>query len=248
MGLPRCLKRVVLSGELLFSGVWRSLLVGLGLRRLKVSFNETAGFLLYVAFEIVLVSLLFLYWATKMTGPLYNFNGFFFFSVHLLLLFITLCIVLDGVDIRRHQALTTVVACGCPMLMFAAKPVFSSRFVYSDTEVAKITSTLLAEQQGEVRLTFLSPDSPVVAGVASRIKRSHRSFCVDPVWGFMFGQQNVCAKTTGLTNVMLGHDKEHCMAPCRTLLQDDRFTVQVSPFVGEPSVRIGVGRIIEHQQ
>ena len=69
-----------------------------------------------------------------------------------------------------------------------------------------------------------------------------------PVWGFMFGQQNVCAKTTGLTNVMLGHDKEHCMAPCRTLLQDDRFTVQVSPFVGEPSVRIGVGRIIEHQQ
>jgi hypothetical protein len=43
--------------------------------------------------ECLVISVLFLYWANRITGDMYNFNGFFFYSIHLLLLFLVAGIV-----------------------------------------------------------------------------------------------------------------------------------------------------------
>ena len=50
--------------------------------------EKIPAFFKYAAFEILLVSALFYYWTLKMTGPLFNFNGHFFFSVQLFALFL----------------------------------------------------------------------------------------------------------------------------------------------------------------
>ena len=41
-------------------------------------------FLVLIFGEIVLVTLLFLYWSWRITGRMYNFNGYFFFAIQLL--------------------------------------------------------------------------------------------------------------------------------------------------------------------
>ena len=58
------------------------------------------AFFKYAAFEILLVCALFYYWTLKMTGPLFNFNGHFFFSVQLFGLFLLTAVVLNGLRLE----------------------------------------------------------------------------------------------------------------------------------------------------
>lgn len=185
-------------------------------------------FFTYIAVEIAAVLLLFYYWALKMAPPLFNFNGYFVYCVQLLTLLAMVALILDGLNITVRSGVAFALCTLLPISMFAAKPGFINAET-GDAETNRLIASL-PPNVGEVHFTFQTEDWLTIVGVASRMKHEHRPFCVDDVWGFTFGQDNLCHSMSGLTNLVLTRSPGKCEAPCRVLLKDDQFEFQLSPY------------------
>ncbi len=186
-------------------------------------------FFKYSAFEIVVICALFFYWTLKMTGPLLNFNGYFFFSVQLFALFLLAAFALNRWQLKGQPALAFIVCALLPLTMFASPKGFSN------TEKGEPETNLLVKHlppnDGAVyHLTFNQADWMIEAGVASRMEHAGETFCVDDLWAFPFGRDHVCRKFPGLQNLVLTHTPRTCEAPCQVLTQDQRFEFEVEPY------------------
>jgi hypothetical protein len=196
-------------------------------------------FISYAAVEIVLVSLLFYYWTLKMTGPLLNFNGYFFFCVQLLALFLLASLILDGLRLTVRPTTAVVLCALLPLSMFGAK----TGFLHEErgaNEIHRLISdqlvTHLPPDDGKVvHLTFDSSDWMTMAGVASRLKHEHRAFCVDDLWSFTFGRDNRCEQFAGLNNLILTGVPRPCEPPCQVLTDYDHWEFQLAPY---PALRL----------
>lgn len=213
-------------------GLWVLLLgivAGLRMRgRVGVS-----PFLKHIMLEVVVVSMLFWYWGTKIAGGLYNFNGYFFYSVQLLILLVLLSLILGTVKFNVRAPWILLLSCAAPVLMFAAPPYYRNALTFSD-DVNRIASGL--ERQNEtVQITFADDDWPTAVGIASRLKRVGKSFCVAKGWGFMFGYEAECKDMSGLTRLVLTHHEHPCVEPCRTIFQGPEFTAELAPY---PSFKV----------
>jgi hypothetical protein len=186
-------------------------------------------FLGYLGAEIALVAILFYFWTLKMSGPLFNFNGYFIYGMQLLALLVLLALVLDGLRFSVRPAVAFVLCALLPLSLLADKPNFTNA-LNGDPETDLIIANLPANL-GMVHLTFAAEDWLTIVGVANWMKHQHRPFCVDDVWSFTFGKDNLCpASVLGLSNLILTHAPRDCKAPCRVLAKSQHFETQLEPY------------------
>jgi hypothetical protein len=205
------------------------LMLGCALGAYWVTKQGIPDFIKYSLFEIGIVCLLFYYWTLKMSGPLFNFNGYFFFSVQLLLLLLLAFFIVDALGLTMRP-MTSVILCALlPLSMFGAK----RGFLNSETgipETNRLVAHLPPDDGKVLHLTFDSADWMLEAGVASRLQHEHRQFCVDDLWAFIFGRDHRCLKFGDLTNLILTHTPRKCEAPCKLLTKDERFAFEWEPY------------------
>jgi len=152
-------------------------------------------FMWVVLAECGLIAGLFLYWANRITGDMYNFNGFFFYSIHLLGLFLIAGVV-SGWQVNRRpgvgrwgRALWAV-----PLVSIAAVPGEFRNTNPGDPAVLSIAGGLRGTEAYE--LLFQHDDWITATGVANQLVRRGQAFCVTHDWGFMFGHEYECRAGT----------------------------------------------------
>ena len=175
-----------------------------------------------------MVILLFYYWALRMSGPMYNFNGHFFYAVQLLMLLGVACFLLDGIASTIKWKIVLALSCAVPFLALAAKPYF--RVTETGWEETDRLIASLPADMGPVHVTFPTFDWLEISGVVSRMRREGRPFCITNDYWRLFGPREACTDMAGWQNLIFAHAPRMCEAPCRTLLQDSRFVLQLAPY------------------
>ncbi|MBZ5514916.1 MAG: hypothetical protein LAN62_08740 [Acidobacteriia bacterium] len=187
------------------------------------------AFLKYLMAEVVIIGLLFFFWSRQISGPLYNFNGHFFYSVQLLILLGMGCLILNGVAPTLKWMSIIALSCALPSLMLIAKPYFRNAETGWERTDRLIAS--LPPDMGLVHVTFPTEDWLEIIGVASHMKREGHPFCITDDYWSLFGHENVCDDhMIGLQNLILAPAPRRCEAPCRTLEHDEQFVLLLSPY------------------
>jgi len=187
----------------------------------------------YLAIAIGIVLVLFFVWTLKMAGELVSFNGYFIYGMQLLALLVLAALILDGLEMRVRPALAFALCALIPISMFAGKPEFTN-ISKSDAETNRLYDSI-PPNIGPVHFTFPVEAWPEIIGVANHMEREGRPFCVDQGWGWVFGSENVCHEMDHLTNIVWTNlirtpVPRKCELPCRVLLHDGMFDVQLVPY------------------
>ena len=117
--------------------------------------RKMPSFLKFVFAEIVLIVLLFPYWSWKMTGPMYTFNGFFFFSVQLLALLTFVSLISYGVGSTLKRHTQTAITCACVALLLLVPGVPNS--YGKNPDVLPIVMAVKAKHVKNIMLFFTEP-------------------------------------------------------------------------------------------
>src|SRR5258708_24877384 len=128
-----------------------------------------------VLVELAVISALFLYWANRITGDMYSFNGYFYYSIHLLGLFLVAGTIsawlADRMPALGRWALLLWLAPFVGMVAVAAD------FRNSDSDsnvVRKISSELQSRDKyhrDTYQLVFQHDDWDTAVGVANQMGR-----------------------------------------------------------------------------
>jgi hypothetical protein len=170
---------------------WAMLAAGLavsGVLAIRGGRSRFAGMLLAVG---LVVALLFLYWANRITGDMYTFNGYFFFSIHLLaLLWIAGSISAWQADREARMTRWVRALWAVPFLCMLPAAAEFRNAERGAPAVHEISRTLPSGPL--VQLVFRHDDWDTAVGVANQLARRGQPFCIAANWGFMFGRQYVC--------------------------------------------------------
>jgi hypothetical protein len=141
--------------------------------------------------ECAVIAGLFLYWANRITGGMYNFNGFFFYSIHLLGLFLIAGVV-SGWEVNRRPILGRWgrLLWVVPFVSMAAVAGEFRNWDPGTPAVLAIANGLRGADTYE--LLFQHDDWITATGVANQLVRRRQAFCVTDNWGFMFGHEYEC--------------------------------------------------------
>lgn len=186
-------------------------------------------FIKFALTESGFVILLFLYWSWRITGPMYNFNGFFFFSLQLFVLF-SLCALftysIRGTLTREMQIALTCVS------MFPLPLAVSAKNGYpSDQEIPVIFNKLTERHIQNVEITMPMDQQiwPTGAGLARYMQRFGMKFCFGPEWQFMFGASYICDPIPSQYHVSLSLHAPVCDRPCTALYSRPGLFVSGAP-------------------
>ena len=152
--------------------------------------------------ECAVISVLFLYWANRITGEMFNFNGFFFYAIHLLGLFLIAGTVSSWQATFRPGLArwSRLVWAGALLSIVAVAGEFRNPD-QGNPAIQKISEQLRAPDRYE--LLFQHDDWQTAVGVANRLARRRQTFCVAGNWGFMFGYEYVCAPAAAPRKVVI---------------------------------------------
>ncbi len=152
--------------------------------------------------ECAVISVLFLYWANRITGEMFNFNGFFFYAIHLLGLFLIAGTVSTWQATFRPGLVRwrRLVWAGALLSIVAVAGEFRNPD-QGNPAIQKISEQLRAPDRYE--LLFQHDDWQTAVGVANRLARRRQKFCVTGNWGFMFGYEYVCAPAAAPRKVVI---------------------------------------------
>ena len=152
--------------------------------------------------EGVAIAALFLFWANRMTGAMYSFNGFFFYSIHLLGLF-SVAGTLSAWQANRYPNLGRLawLVWAVPVLSMMAVAGEYRSHEMGTPEIRKISDELRSPDVFE--LLFKHDDWPAATGVANQLARRRQAFCVTDEWGYMFGYEYVCRPSMTLRKVVV---------------------------------------------
>jgi hypothetical protein len=188
-------------------------LAGLAIGTVLKGTQLLSPFFVYIGFEVLLISVLFLYWARRITGPLFAFNGYFYYSVQFLVLLMLAAVFLDRLQVRLSWAYSAVLACALPVLMFAAPSEFShvgwNPAAVSDPwseQAAENTQRIadsLPHQQSRIRIRV--PDGfegfLLRTGIASRLHWADQPICLDDKWVFLLEDRDRCQHVEALLDL-----------------------------------------------
>jgi hypothetical protein len=140
-----------------------------------------------VLVECALIVALFLYWANRITGAMYNFNGFFIYSLPLTGLFLAVGMISAGTSRLPQRAWLVWLAPFLTMVAVAGS--------FRNPDMGSAAMKRLSDElrsPDTIELTFERRDWPTAVGVANQLVRRQQPFCVQDDWGFMFGYEYVC--------------------------------------------------------
>lgn len=137
---------------------------------------------------------LFFGWGIMQTGPMFEFNGYFFYSISFLGLLLGCAIAAAYLE-RWHTGWHT------PVLYVAAAVIFHQNLQWGYVNDADAGRALLGDIKRAIKtdplpaapkiLVFDHDDWPLVASVALALHRERKIFYVDRAWDFMFKDQRV---------------------------------------------------------
>lgn len=190
-------------------------------------FRQISLFLRFVFAEAALITILFVYWSWRITGPMFNFNGFFFFSVQLFVLLGlgSLICNLIGRALQRRAQIALACASASPLLLLSGV----TNGYPTDPDVLPVVSLIRAERVKQAAINMQPETWPTAAGVASYLDRSGISFCVEPSWGFTFGAANTCTSTSERSQLSFTEGRPDCKTPCSIIYNRDKLYVTLVP-------------------
>ena len=149
-----------------------------------------------------MISVLFLYWANRITGEMFNFNGYFFYAIHLLGLFLIAGTVSSWqANFRPGLVRWCRLVWALALLSIVAVAGEFRNPDQGNPAIQKISEQLRAPDRYE--LLFQHDDWQTAVGVANRLARRRQTFCVAGNWGFMFGYEYVCAPAAAPRKVVI---------------------------------------------
>jgi hypothetical protein len=170
--------------------------------------------------------ILFFYWAIRITGLFYVFNGSFFFVVHLLGWFLLLAVFSRGW--ANKKGALTIASIGFTIAFaFINRGVLRSNAL-SDPDVFRVAIAVSGAGLGNPELTFQHHDWPLATGVANAIKRLGKPFCVSGDWGYMFTRESVCPDELKTERVAIATGGAPCTPPCRELYRSKTMSATLS--------------------
>lgn len=176
-------------------------------------------FLRLAAFACAAASALFLFWGTRIAGDLYNFNGYFIYSVQLMLWLVLAAVLAQ--TLPKHAALATWAA--ALVLLAACSPRF--KIMYSGLpSLPAIAAGIPRLEPGKLRMDFPHAEWSNAAGIAIQLARQGKTFCVAPNWEFAFGRPNVCREES-ITQTHVMFAPPECRPPCRMVSQQPDLAV-----------------------
>jgi hypothetical protein len=178
--------------------------------------------LTYTGGFILAISILFVIWGMSITGPLYQFNGFFVFGLAWLALIVGLGVIAERLPpvSWRMAGWSVAVAASLTLLtgMTLEHPLASG-----DARVRTIALSLAKGRiDRPIRLRFT--DWVPAIGVANQMRRLKLPFCVDQGWAYMFNR--ACGDTGGTLEI----SSQPVTCPdCRVLFADDGLAATLNP-------------------
>ncbi|MCX6626535.1 MAG: hypothetical protein NTW28_02750 [Candidatus Solibacter sp.] len=146
---------------------------------------------LTVLAEGAVIGVLFLYWANRITGAMYSFNGYFIYSIHLLGLFLIAGTV-SAWQANRQPRLGRLgrLLWAVPLISMVAVAGEFRNLDMGSPAIRKISDEL--RSQDTYQLLYQHDDWFTAAGVANQLVRRRQAFCISADWGFLFGYEYVC--------------------------------------------------------
>jgi hypothetical protein len=190
--------------------------------------SPTHRFFKLVGLEVILVSFLFIFWATRISGPLYGFNGFFFFSIHLMILLLLAALLLEGV--RKHPS---VRVCGVASWVVVLAALFMRPYLLNyyagSPMIGQIMSRLPPRPNDKLELQYGLDQLLLGWGLTSAFERSGQQFCVSaPLWKGTLRPEMFCRDDKATRTVRVS-GPEPCQGACVVLFQDGNSSVQLRP-------------------
>ena len=171
---------------------------------------------------ILLTCALFFVWGVSITGELYQFNGYFVFSLQWLALVVGLGVLAERLPPIPILTAYLAVGAAAGLLLLSGSSLRHS-VAPGDRRLWTIAYLLTAERMDHpIRLRF--SDWGAAVGVANQMRRLELPFCVDREWGFMFNR--VCGETGG--TLELAAVPTVCPA-CRVLLDQNGLAATFIP-------------------
>ena len=199
--------------------VWAAavVLIGAAITAWRFLARRSSPFQWVLLSELGVIFALFCYWATRITGPLFNFNGHFFFSVFILGGFVVAGVFSDAIGARggRHAWWAGAALAASPLVV--AAPFTHTHNLMNTVPMLEIAKSVESERAHKVALIFEDHLWPIAVGLASLFERQGRPYCVPPSWGFMFGRDRTCADVLTMSKLRFSKLPTQCEGPCERI-------------------------------
>jgi hypothetical protein len=171
---------------------------------------------------------LFVFWATRIVGGFFAFNGNFIYFIHLLAWFFGLGAVGPLLNWRVLRTLNVLALVLLLALGVAGRKALRSVIV-SRPEALEAAKLAPVSQLGRLAIEFDVNNWPFAVAVANSMERLGKPVCVGRDWGFMFSSKNVCADLLMADELWLRTDATACLPPCRYLYRGVVFSLTEYP-------------------
>jgi hypothetical protein len=148
------------------------------------------GFERYFLGIIIAALLLSIVWAKRQDGQMFNFNGFYIFSIPYCLLLIFASRFASQIKISLNRSLRLAIIAGT----LTSFLVFTSGVNRDNIQImAQVAQALKSDPNGNSpkKLVVNNDNWPIVVSLAVALKRYDVPFYVEPKWWFLFGEKNV---------------------------------------------------------
>jgi hypothetical protein len=187
-------------------------------------------FVVFAAAEILGICGLFVFWAMKISGPLYNFNGFFIYVIQLYALLLLIALLLmsrtPGSGRTVLGASTLLYLAGMSLLWYEGRW-FRNSYWGGSSELA--TAARSIPPGVKPVLVFAEANWVYAAGLANQVARAGKEFCVPPEWLYSYGRSAACQSLTDRERLVIAPAGASCGHPCSALAQSKDGAIQLRP-------------------
>jgi hypothetical protein len=204
-----------------------AILLSLGMLAL-IRVRRPPPFLVYMGLVWAVCAALFVYWGTRIAGDFYPFNGTFIYSLHLLAWFLVLAWLAPQFG-RRNGRRVEILALAAVLTLAAIERGALETVAVSQPEDLRAALAVPAAPFGTLDLAFDQKQWPQAIAVANEMTRLDKPFCVNPGWGFMFLQKNVCPDLPRAAKLRMAASAVSCDLPCRYVYHGAAFSLIREP-------------------
>jgi len=217
----------LLNGSLFVRVYWSLVLVFGSFTALSVIIHRPgiSRFAKYLVIQAAVVVVLFVYWAAKLTGPFYTFNGFFFFTLQWVLLLAFAVTLAETYSVSFRKETAAALACALASTMLLSAPELQN-VNFGTPDAHRVAEAVAGATAKPVYLQFDGDDWDLAVGVASALRRQGMQFCVSPNWAFLFGHDALCQ---GDSRLRFARGTSDCASPCRVILRHGDVAVEYMP-------------------
>lgn len=192
------------------------LLLAIVARRVTAKKKPRALFLGYLTGIAAGSAVLFIYWATRIIGGLFAFNGTFVYALHLLAWFLLLA-ELEPYLAKRAVRILNRLALACLLVFAIVERKALRSAIKTNPDALAAAAAVPASGFGTLAITFTHDNWGPAVELANSMKRMGKPFCVSPDWGFMFSRSNVCPALPVADKLWVATGLTPCTLPCRRI-------------------------------